>query len=612
MDSATENRRCGGQRPVRDTGGGENGKGRGIWKLMRPVNGGIYLAIAMSAVGSVAGLLGVAALALVITALMDGDPHIWTWVLLSVGLTLASIVLRIHSFSVSHRAAFKLEVILRTGLADHLARIPLGYMLEQGAGAVSKIMQDDVKELHGFVADSTPMFGRSVASPLVTLGLLLAVDWRLALAALGVLFVGAVCMRLCMRDNAEMQRRYDAERERINGTVVEFVQAMPVVRTFDDGASSFGRYQSALDGFREVMVKWFTQAGTPARIALIVLSPMPTLLALTWAGLLLYHGGDLEFGAWAVTLLLGTGMAESLGPLMWLNFFIRKASASAKRIQSLMDVDPLPDPADPREPEGPSVSFDGVCFAYESRDGDALADVTFTVPAGSVTALVGPSGAGKSTVARLIPRFWDVRTGAVRVGGTDVRDMAPDRLMRQVSFVFQDTFLFHDSIAANIRMGRPEATRGELEAAARAAQAHDFIMELPDGYDTVAGERGARLSGGQRQRITIARAILQDCPVVVLDEATAFADPENEAALIEAMANLMRGRTVIIIAHRLSSIRDADQIVVLDMGRVAEIGRHDDLTASGGVYARLWNSYEQARGWTLGRDEQEQQREVAI
>ncbi|MCJ2163396.1 MULTISPECIES: ABC transporter ATP-binding protein [unclassified Pseudodesulfovibrio] len=574
---------------------------RGIWGLMRPVNPGIRLAIAMSALGSVAGLGGVAALALVVTALFADDSQVWNWVFVSVGLTVAGILLRVYSFTVSHLAAFKLEIKLRTDLTEHLAHIPLGYLLTHGAGSISKVMQDDVKNLHAFVADSTPLIGRSVATPLATLALLLVVDWRLALVALAVLVAGALFMRVGMRNNKEMQLRYDAEREKINSAVVEFVQAMPVVRTFDDGGTSFGRYQAALDGFKSIMVKWLQASGTSAKVAITVLAPMPTLLALTVAGLIFYHDGTLSFSSWAVVLLLGTGMAESLAPLMWLNFFIRKANASAHRIQDLLEVPALSVLGTPRVPEDATVVFDNVSFAYEGRSDDALHGVSFKVPVGTVTALVGPSGAGKSTVARLIPRFWDVSRGSVSIGGVDVRNMTSETLMQNVSFVFQDPFLFHDTIAANIRMGRPDASMEEVEQAARAAQAHDFIQDLPKGYETVAGERGARLSGGQCQRITIARAILQDCPVVVLDEATAFADPENEAALIGALANLMKERTVIIIAHRLSTIRDADQIVVMDLGRVVEVDRHAELVAAEGVYARLWSSHEQARGWTLGQ-----------
>jgi len=573
---------------------------RGIWTLMWPVRRRIHLAMGLAALGAVSGLGAVAVLAVIIAQLLGPAPSPWPWAVLAVLLTGLGFFLRNQAFTASHMAAFDLETILRTDLAERMARVPLGYLLQIGTGALTKVMQDDVKSLHAFVADTTPMIGRSVATPLATLVLMLIIDWRLAMLALGLLAVGILAMRLAMRDHVKLQRSYDGERERINNAVIEFVQAMPVVRTFDDGASSFGRYQKALDGFRDVLAKWLEVSAVSAKISILILGPLPTLLALTLGGVLLFTGGSLDFPDWAAALLLGTGMAESLMPLMWINHFIRKASASALRIQKMQAAPVLPVSMGNRKPRDASVSFEQVRFAYKGRTDNALDDVSFHVPAGSITALVGPSGAGKTTVARLIPRFWDVADGSVRVGDADVRDIRPEDLMRHVSFVFQDTFLFNDTIAANIRLGRSEATDAEVENAARAAQAHDFIAVLPQGYDTPAGDRGVRLSGGQRQRITIARAILQNCPVVVLDEATAFADPENEAALIAALANLMRGRTVLIIAHRLSTIRDADQIVVLDQGQAAEQGRHDDLIAANGVYARLWQSYEQAQGWTLG------------
>lgn len=298
---------------------------------------------------------------------------------------------------------------------------------------------------------------------------------------------------------------------------------------------------------------------------------------------------------------MGSGMAESLLPLMSLKHLVAKTRMSIHRIQEVLAELELPvlQEQQVKTPMDGSVCFEQVDFRYAGDGPLVLQNVSFNVPEGTVTALVGPSGAGKTTVARLIPRLWDVSAGCVKVGGVDVRKLLPDVLMQHVAFVFQDTFLFADTVVNNIRLGLEDATVDEVMAAARAAQAHNFIKRLPQGYDTSVGERGIFLSGGQRQRITIARAILQNRPILVLDEATAFADPENEAALVAALSNLMRGKTVLMVAHRLSTIRDADQILVFDQGRLAERGRHDALVAQGGVYARLWNHYEKAQDWAL-------------
>ena len=332
-----------------------------------------------------------------------------------------------------------------------------------------------------------------------------------------------------------------------------------------------------------------------------ILNPLPTLAVLVWLGGWLISRDALAASTWLAVLLVGTGMAESLLPLMSLKHLVAKTQMSIHRIHEVMAEPELPvvDIAQAKVPRDASVRFEHVDFRYTADGERVLHGVSFEAPQGSVTALVGPSGAGKTTVARLIPRFWDVSSGCIRVGGVDVREMLPEVLMQQVAFVFQDTFLFADSIANNIRLGLGAATMDEVITAAKAAQAHEFIMALPQGYDTPAGERGVFLSGGQRQRITIARAILQNRPILVLDEATAFADPENEAALVAALSNLMHGKTVLMVAHRLSTIRDADQILVFDQGRLAEQGRHDALVAQGGVYERLWHNYETAQNWSL-------------
>ena len=293
-------------------------------------------------------------------------------------------------------------------------------------------------------------------------------------------------------------------------------------------------------------------------------------------------------------------MADALMPLMWMSNFIKKSSAAAIRIQEIMDIPVLHISKAHKKIEATDIVFENVDFKYNEKDNYALKNINFEVKANTVTALVGPSGAGKSTVAKLIPRFWDATNGSIKIGGVDIKDADSQSLMDTVSFVFQDTFLFNDTLSNNIKMANSTATDEDMIEACKAAQIHDFILSLPDAYETMAGDRGANLSGGQKQRITIARAILRNTPIIVLDEATAFADPENEEEIIKALANLMKNKTVIVIAHRLSTIKDVDQILVFDNAEVKEKGKHEELLAiQDGVYAKLWSNYEKAQNWDI-------------
>jgi ATP-binding cassette, subfamily B, bacterial IrtA/YbtP len=579
-----------------------------LWRIMKPVKGYIYSAMAITAFGYVAIIATLLMLSLVVAVLLTGGGSLvflgipWTIgrALIGVGgVGALAFILGTTGFAVSHLGAFNLEEDLRTRLSRHLARLPLGYIISTGTGALKKVMLDDVKNLHSFVADSTPTVGRGYTAPLVTAVLLFVIDWRLACIAVGVMLLGMVLMSFAMRDSKVMQKRYEKTQGMINAAVIEFIQAMPVVRTFDNGTSSFRRYLKALDGYRETYIEWMKISSTPARIAIVMLAPLPTILAVIAGGVIFINAGTISLSVLIATLFLATGMVDAVMPLMWLNNFLRRSKASANRIEEVLSVPEMESVEEGPLPQSMTVRFEKVSFRYESRNEMALNDVSFSAEPGTTTALVGPSGAGKSTVAKLIPRFWDVTEGRITIDGIDIREMTNEDLMNTVTFVFQDTYLFHDTLANNIRMAKPGATDEMVIEAAKAAQIHDFIMTLPEKYETRAGDRGGRLSGGQRQRITIARAIMRDAPIVVLDEATAFADPESEEQIIKAIAHLTRNKTVFTIAHRLSTISHVDQILVFDRGSIVERGQHDVLLENKGLYSRLWANYEEAQNWDL-------------
>ena len=507
---------------------------KGLWAIMAPVGRYIKAAIGLSAFGGISALFGYVFLAYVLSIAAGGSItllglalHFNQAFLILALVVILSFVIKYYSTVVSHLGAFKLEEILRTNITTHLAKVPLGYITSTGTGAFKKVLLDDVKNLHAFVADSTPMIGRSIATPAASLAALIIIDYRLAVVALCVLLLGAAIMYFVMKDEASRRSKYEQSQSDINKAVIEFVQAMPVVRTFDDGTTSFKRYNEALHRYRIHLKAWIAATSTPARISMIILSPMPTLIAVAIAGILFVSGGSLSFAVFIAALLVSTGMADALMPLMWASEFIKKSQAAAIRIHEIMELPELKNTSVFQNPAKYDVVFDNVSFKYNEKDPYALKNVSFSVPQNTTTALVGPSGAGKSTVAKLIPRFWDVTKGSIKIGGIDIRNMDAAALMDTVSFVFQDTFLFNDTLANNIKIANDNATDEAMIEAAKAAQIHGFIMSLPDGYETMAGERGTSLSGGQKQRITIARAIIRNAPVVVLDEATAFADPRK-------------------------------------------------------------------------------------
>lgn len=525
----------------------------------------------------------------------------------ALGFAVASIALYFVGLMCTHLAAFRCASNMRKRATEHLMRTSLGYFDTHASGALRRVVDGCALETEGLLAHKLPDTAGSVAMILGMLVLFFVFDWRLGVACLVPVALSLACMFYMMGGRGmDFMTRYMESLVKMNKTGTEYVRGIPVVKVFQQTVYSFRAFHDAIEEFtvlaQDYAVKW---CQTPQALSLTVIGAAAAFLVPV-AVLLAPGEADLarlaaNFAFYAIfSAVIPTAMTR----VMFMSEAFQSAADAVSRVEEVLAAPVIEAPADPQEPRDNSIRFEDVSFSYEGAESPALEHVSFEVPAGATVALVGPSGGGKTTAASLVPRFWDVSSGRVLVGGVDVRRMDPHELMGRVAFVFQANRLFSQSILENVRAARPEATRGEVMAALEAAQCADIVEKLPEGVDTVYGAAGAHLSGGEVQRLMLARAILKDAPVVVLDEATAFADPENEVKIQAAFRRLARGRdgaprTVLMVAHRLSTVRNADKIVVLDGGRVAEQGTHDELLAAGGLYARMWADYERAVSWRI-------------
>ena len=493
-------------------------------------------------------------------------------------------------------AAYNASASGRIALAEHLRTLPLGFLESRDPGDLTSMMINDYAEVENLLSHSLAQLVSAFMFPFVAFASLLFVDWRMALA----MFAPFPFALLVMYVSDSLQKRLGARHVRARveaaGRLQEYLSGMREIKAHNLAGRSFARLERAFAALRDESLKIEGVIGSVMIVALSFVRAGLTLMIFT--GTWLLAGQALTLPVFLLFLLIGTRVYEPLCVALVNYASIRYAALCAERIMEVRRARPLHGDGDvPDCAAGVSIAFENVTFGY-GKDA-VLTNVSMGMAPGSITALVGPSGSGKSTVTRLIARFWDVREGRVLLNGRDVREIDPEKLFSRVSMVFQDVYLFKDTIRNNIRVGDMNATQEQVEQAAREACCHDFIMKLPQGYDTPVGEGGCTLSGGEKQRVSIARALLKNAPVVLLDEATASLDPENEADVQRAITALVRDRTVVIIAHRLKTVRNADAIVVLEQGRVVEQGTHDALAGQGGLYARLWRLQQQAAGWRL-------------
>ena len=530
----------------------------------------------------------------VIAPAPDGGA-VLAWVGAAAAGYVASKVLFGASTLLSHVSAYTILESLRDDVVEKLMKTSLGTAASKSIGQIKNVFVDRIEGVEVPLAHMIPELSGNVLLAAAIAVWMALIDWRIALACLVTVPIGLVVFASGLGAYNRMYAAYMAEGNHVNSVMVEYVEGIQVIKAFNQGSNSYQKYANAVRSFKDFTLGWFKATWVSMNLAFSILPT--TLLGVLPVGLALYLAGDVTPAELGLEFVLALAV---VAPLMKLSSFLNEAKAMEYAVadaSEFLDLPELPEPAQRAAVRDEGVELANGSFSYESGE-EVLHDVSLRVPRGSFCALVGPSGSGKSTLARLIARHWDVGAGAVRVGGVDVRDMPLDQLSQLVSFVAQDNYLFDCSLRENIRMGKPDATDDEVLAAARAACCDDFIGRLPHGYDTPAGEAGHALSGGERQRISIARAILKDAPIVVLDEATAFTDPENEERIQQSIARLTRGKTLLVIAHRLSTVAAADDIAVVDHGRIVAHGTHDRLLAACPLYASMWQAHVCAKAWS--------------
>ncbi|MFI9491875.1 MULTISPECIES: ABC transporter ATP-binding protein [Streptomyces] len=586
---------------------------QGMGRLLRPYIWKFAAVVVLQVVGAVAGLAPLLAVVELGRTLLASGPvdrdHVWLVVILGAVGLFVRLVFTAASSGIGHIVDGQVQLAFRRQLAARLGRVPIGWFSRRRTGELAKVVGEDVGAVHPFIAHTPGELVSAFVVPLVSLVYLFTIDWRLTLITLVPVVLAIALVPLMMTPTRlREQEEFDTAMGRISSSVVEFVQGIAVVKAFGSSGRAHRKFLTATDDFVGTFYRWVHGISRIAAGMQLVLSPPFVLLVVLIGGTGLITNGGLDPADLLPFLLLGLGLTAPVAALGHGFDEMQAAGRAVGRIREVLGVESLPEPAHPGVPEGHRVELRDVRFGYED-DHEVLRGIDLVLEPGTVTAVVGPSGSGKSTLVQLLPRFFDPTQGSVRLGGVDLRELGSGELYRMVSFVFQDVRLLRASIADNIALAVPHADLDDVVRAARLANIHDRILELPRGYESVVGE-DAGLSGGEAQRISIARALLADTPVLVLDEATAFADPHTEQAVRQALATLEGDRTVLVIAHRLETIKDADTVVMLEDGAVAERGSPTELLAQDGKFAAFWQAQRsavadeaEARGGVLQGDE---------
>lgn len=571
---------------------------RGKVRLMtfiRPHRSGFALSVVLAIISVASGLVPYFAVAEIVNLLISGEMDFSVylqWGLIGLIAYFARSIFHGLSTRCSHEATFRVLSEMRRTIAEKLTRVPMGYLTATPSGRLKTTMVERIEQMEVPLAHIIPEMTANLLVPVALVVYLFVLDWRMALASLATIPLGMLCYMAQMKEYPKKYAAVMQANKHMNATTVEYVGGIEVIKALNQSAASYEKFTDAVRQNTRLMLEWMKS--TQGYSALMMTLWPAVLIAVLPVGCLLYQNGSLSASDFITIAILSLGIIGPLVAAIFLTDDFSKIATITGEIAAVLEEPELDRPKAQKKLEGHDISLQDVYFAY--KDVQVLNGVSLDIKASTRTALVGPSGSGKSTIAKLIASYWDVSSGRITIGGIDVKTLPPEQVMDLIGYVSQDNFLFNVSVRENIRMGRPEATDEDVEAVAKAAGCHDFIMSLTHGYDTIVGGAGGHLSGGERQRVAIARAMMKSAPIVILDEATSYTDPENEAILQESIGRLTRGKTLIVIAHRLSTITEADQIAVVDDGRIVAVGKHAELVQCCPLYAQMWAAHTRSRG----------------